>query len=89
MEAEVASLMASRSSSLTLEEQDLTLRKLTEYQTHIRTVQKEKGSKEEARSLTNPKGSHLWKMMLLLLPKHRYIALSQTHLSKADFDSIL
>lgn len=29
-------------SSLTLEEQDLTLRKLNEYQTHLRTLQKEK-----------------------------------------------
>ncbi|KAF2553051.1 hypothetical protein F2Q68_00036120 [Brassica cretica] len=32
-------------SSLTLEEQDLTLRKLNEYQTHLRTLQKEKSDR--------------------------------------------
>ncbi|KAG2301713.1 hypothetical protein Bca52824_030364 [Brassica carinata] len=32
-------------SSLNLEEQDLTLRKLTEYQTHLRTLQKEKSDR--------------------------------------------
>ncbi|ESQ33119.1 hypothetical protein EUTSA_v100040092mg, partial [Eutrema salsugineum] len=31
--------------SLTLEEQDLTLRKLNEYQTHLRTLQKEKSDR--------------------------------------------
>lgn len=32
-------------SSLTLDEQDFSLRKLTEYQTHLRTLQKEKVSR--------------------------------------------
>lgn len=64
--------LVSAGSSIDLEEQDLSLRKLTEYQTHLRALQKEKVYIQSHNILVN--------VFVNLLPDHIYLKVCMSYI---------
>lgn len=64
--------LVSAGSSIDLEEQDLSLRKLTEYQTHLRALQKEKVYIHSHNILVN--------VFVNLLPDHIYLKVCMSYI---------